>query len=92
MVGRGNKQIDKSHTECSKEVYEMEKDKDLQKFLRSEEREEKAKEKKEKFPKGEQVITDYKIALADPEVDAVFVLTPNYKHYNTKAKTFSTFC
>jgi predicted dehydrogenase len=42
---------------------------------------EKAKEKKEKFPKGEEVITDYKIALADPEVDAVFVLTPNYKHY-----------
>ena len=27
------------------------------------------------------VITDYKIALADPEVDAVYVLTPNYAHY-----------
>ncbi len=42
---------------------------------------EKAEEKKEKFPKAEQVITDYNIALADPEVDAVFVLTPNYMHY-----------
>ncbi len=29
----------------------------------------------------ENVITDYKVALADPEVDAVFVLTPNYAHY-----------
>lgn len=27
------------------------------------------------------VITDYNIALADPEVDAVWVLTPNYAHY-----------
>ncbi len=27
------------------------------------------------------VITDYKVALADPEVDAVWVLTPNYSHY-----------
>ena len=36
---------------------------------------------KEKFPKIEQVITDYKVALADKEVDAVFVLTPNYAHY-----------
>ena len=42
---------------------------------------EKAEEKKEKFPKAEQVITDYKVALADPEVDAVFVLTPNFMHY-----------
>ncbi len=33
------------------------------------------------FPKVECVITDYKIALADPEVDAVYVLTPNYAHY-----------
>lgn len=30
---------------------------------------------------GAQIITDYKIALADPEVEAVFVLTPNYAHY-----------
>lgn len=30
---------------------------------------------------AEQVITDYKVALADPEVTAVFVLTPNYAHY-----------
>jgi predicted dehydrogenase len=28
-----------------------------------------------------QAITDYKIALADKEVEAVFVLTPNYSHY-----------
>ena len=30
---------------------------------------------------AEQAITDYKIALADPEVETVFVLTPNYAHY-----------
>ncbi len=42
---------------------------------------EKAEAAKEKFPKIEQVITDYKVALADPEVEAVFVLTPNYAHY-----------
>ncbi len=43
--------------------------------------EEKAVAAKEKFPKVEQVITDYKVALADPEVEAVYVLTPNYAHY-----------
>ena len=42
---------------------------------------EKAQKAKEDFPKIEQVITDYKVALADPEVEAVFVLTPNYAHY-----------
>ena len=42
---------------------------------------EKAEEKKAKYPKIEQTITDYKVALADEEVDAVFVLTPNYAHY-----------
>lgn len=42
---------------------------------------EKAENLKEKFPKIENVITDYKIALADGEVDSVFVLTPNYAHY-----------
>ncbi|MBO5076693.1 MAG: Gfo/Idh/MocA family oxidoreductase [Clostridia bacterium] len=42
---------------------------------------EKAERAKTDFPKIEQVITDYKIALDDPEVDAVFVLTPNYSHY-----------
>ena len=42
---------------------------------------EKAEALKAQFPKIEQVITDYKVALADPEVDAVFVLTPNYAHY-----------
>ena len=41
----------------------------------------KAEAAKEKFPKIEQVIVDYKVALADPEVEAVFVLTPNYAHY-----------
>ena len=44
--------------------------------------EEKAAAMKEAYPeKVEQVITDYKIALADPEVESVFVLTPNYAHY-----------
>ena len=43
--------------------------------------EEKALETKEKFPMIEQVITDYHVALDDPEVEAVWVLTPNYAHY-----------
>ena len=43
--------------------------------------EEKAQKAKEDYSKVENVITDYKIALADPEVDAVFVLTPNFAHY-----------
>lgn len=42
---------------------------------------ERANAAKEKWPTIEQVITDYKVALADPEVDAVYVLTPNYSHY-----------
>jgi predicted dehydrogenase len=42
---------------------------------------EKAEQLKADFSKIEQVITDYKVALADPEVEAVFVLTPNYAHY-----------
>ena len=42
---------------------------------------EKAEEKKAKYPKIEKVVTDYKEVLADEEVDAVFVLTPNYAHY-----------
>ena len=42
---------------------------------------EKAQQKKEKHPKIENIITDYKVALQDEEVDAVFVLTPNYAHY-----------
>ena len=42
---------------------------------------EKAQKAKEKYPKIEQVITDYQIALADEEVEAVLVLTPNYTHY-----------
>lgn len=43
--------------------------------------EEKAQAVKEKYSFVENVITDYKIALADPEVEAVFVLTPNFAHY-----------
>ena len=42
---------------------------------------EKAQAMKDKYPAVENVITDYKIALADGEVDAVWVLTPNYAHY-----------
>lgn len=41
---------------------------------------EKAEAAQKKFG-GEQVITDYRIALNDPEVESVFVLTPNYAHY-----------
>ena len=44
--------------------------------------ESKAQAAKEKYPDlVENVITDYKVALADEEVEAVFVLTPNYAHY-----------
>ena len=43
--------------------------------------ERKAAEKKSEYDFVENVITDYKIALADPEVEAVYVLTPNYAHY-----------
>lgn len=42
---------------------------------------EKAEALKEKYQNIEEVITDYKIALNDPEVEAVYVLTPNYAHY-----------
>ena len=42
---------------------------------------EKAQAFKDKYSFVENVITDYNIALADPEVTAVFVLTPNYAHY-----------
>ena len=42
---------------------------------------EKAKASQEKFPKIENVTADYKEVLADPEVEAVWVLTPNYAHY-----------
>ncbi len=42
---------------------------------------EKAEKMKETYPDVEYAITDYKIALEDPEVDAVYVLTPNYAHY-----------
>lgn len=42
---------------------------------------EKAEKAKEEYSFVENAITDYKEALADEEVDAVFVLTPNYAHY-----------
>ncbi len=42
---------------------------------------EKAEAMKEKYEMVENAITDYQIALADTEVEAVFVLTPNFAHY-----------
>ncbi len=43
--------------------------------------EEKAQKAKDTFKNVENVITDYNVALADPEVEAVYVLTPNFAHY-----------
>lgn len=43
--------------------------------------ESKAQTAKEKFAPNAKVITDYNVALADKEVDGVFVLTPNFAHY-----------
>ena len=42
---------------------------------------EKANKMKEKYPFIEQTVADYKVVLQDEEVEAVFVLTPNYTHY-----------
>ncbi len=42
---------------------------------------EKAKQMMDEFPIIESAIEDYKIAINDPEVDAIFILTPNYAHY-----------
>ena len=42
---------------------------------------EKAEAAKRDYEKVENAITDYKIALADEEVEVVYVLTPNYAHY-----------
>ena len=41
----------------------------------------KAEKAKAQYSKVENVTTDYHEVLADPEVDSVFVLTPNYAHY-----------
>ena len=43
--------------------------------------ESKAQAQADKHSFVENVITDYRVALDDPEVDAVWVLTPNYAHY-----------
>ncbi len=42
---------------------------------------EKAQLMKDTYEFVENAITDYAVALADPEVEAVWVLTPNYAHY-----------
>ena len=42
---------------------------------------EKAEKMKAEYPSVENAIEDYRIALADEEVEAVWVLTPNYLHY-----------
>ncbi len=42
---------------------------------------EKAEKMKEDFPIIENCIVDYKEALSDAEVEIVYVLTPNYAHY-----------
>ncbi len=42
---------------------------------------EKAERMKEKYPFIENVIADASIAFADSEVEAVYILTPNYAHY-----------
>ncbi len=44
--------------------------------------EEKAKKLQEDFPVIENVITDYNVALKDEDVEAVFILTPNFAHYS----------
>lgn len=41
----------------------------------------KAEAVKEKFSFVENAVEDYKTVLADPEVEAVWVLTPNFAHY-----------
>lgn len=41
----------------------------------------KAEKLKEDFPKVENAVLDYHVALEDSEVDAVFVCTPNFAHY-----------
>ena len=47
---------------------------------------EKAEKMKEDFPFIETVTADYSTVLNDPEVDAVFILTPNYLHYEIAMK------
>ena len=42
---------------------------------------EKAELARSEYPIVENVIEDYKVALADSEVDAVLILTPNFSHY-----------
>ena len=42
---------------------------------------EQAEKAKADYPMIENVIEDYNIAINDSEVDAIYVLTPNYSHY-----------
>lgn len=42
---------------------------------------EKAEAVKEKYPNIKYAVKDYKILLEDPEVEAVYVITPNFSHY-----------
>ncbi len=42
----------------------------------------KAEAAKEKYGKIEQAVADYKILCNDPEVDVIYVLTPNFAHYS----------
>ncbi len=42
---------------------------------------EKAEALQKEFRFAEKVVTDYREVLADPEVEAVFVLTPNFSHH-----------
>lgn len=42
---------------------------------------EKAEAVQKKYPFVEKITADYKEVLADPEVEAVWVLTPNFAHY-----------
>lgn len=48
---------------------------------------EKAEQMKQDFPIIENAVKDYKRVLADSEVDAVFVITPNHLHYTVTMDT-----
>ena len=51
---------------------------------------EKAEAKKREYPGlVENAITDYRIALEDPETEVIFVLTPNFAHYTIAMEALS---